>query len=208
MQLELILDDYMEQVGKKLTHEGNSDYALRKWLENIAHVRTEVHNSQIVYFSEAPDQKHLAELIRHQRNSSRAFRKPKKGLHTLIGSDMNEPPFVTPRAWTSSLVFRRRKLANSSFGGQRIDDMTFKQPFTPNRTFLQPAKPHAPKRSLPMDTSSIVGSTRKKFNYRDDDDFDVSLNNLSRNTNCSNASRISNVSSVTDRFIEESHVRF
>lgn len=212
LSFKQITGDYLEQMGKMLEHHGNSDYELRKWLESIAHIKTAVRDNQIVYFSEAPDQQHLTELIRKQKNNSRNVRRPRTSLRTSVVSDGLNATFATPKSWTNSLVIRRSKLANSSFGGlQNVNNVTFKRPFTPNRTFLHQAKPQAPKRSLPMDTSSIVGSAQKNFScfpHSDDDDFDFDVNNNDSSSSHSNMSRMSNISCVTDRFIEESRVSF
>lgn len=139
---------------------GTTDYELRRWLEDIAHVKTAYRNGLIVYFSDAPNQQHLTSMIYKQRKQ-RVAKSSSSSRSSSIASKLDET-LCTPKSWTNSLTFRRRKFSNSSFihEKQSVPDSVFKRPKTPA---MKPAR--MPKRPLVLDSSQSISSKRSKPSY-------------------------------------------
>lgn len=171
----------------------------------MAHVTTKVMNGQIVYFSEAPDQRHLAKMIRKQRSSTKIFRRSQSrrnlNLSNLSESQENSA-LVTPKSWTNALVFRRKQSSRKSayqfdhsIADNSITDHSFKRPKSPCDSFIRPPPPQAPKISEPFSTPSYLESSSKRLRL---DEREQDYNN---NNNTSSYSSM-NSSLITGRFFD------
>lgn len=134
---------------------GEDDYSLRKWMENIAHVKTKFVKDQIVYFSEAPQHRHMTSLVRRQRKS-RVCKSSRRHLNMSMASHSNNTTLTSPKTWASGLIFRRRRQQRNQ-QTTSMDD-TFKVPQTPQR-FRRIAKPTRP---MPFTATPRQSSVRNQ----------------------------------------------
>lgn len=189
--------DYFEQNGKEIAYK--TDFSLRKWLEEIEHVKSRYSDGKIHYFSESPEQEHLSKMIRKQRNRSRTT---KRGLYNTLGGESTSVSKVSG----ASMTFRRGRVINSSLLEDCTNhNFTFKKPKTPSQTFCFPSK--ASRRTMPS-TSSIAGSAHKDFSQFINSVDENNNESLAANTSSyANTSTIVNLSVIAEKFTEKNCVR-
>ena len=137
-------------MGRELV-QGNDNYSLRKWIEQIEHVTTGYTNGQTVFFSNPQVQRHVTKL-----DQKDAFNQTSQqsSRNTSVYSNNS---FGTPKTWRKSLIFRRNKLNHTSL----------ERPQTPQNksSFLCPPPPYAPKKAMDKDQSQ----TSDYFDHYDED---------------------------------------
>lgn len=189
----------MEQTGRNLMHDYD-DYSLSQWLEKINHVTRKVQKGQNVYFSHAPGQQHLANMIQKQQpRSKKNTRRRSKMINDSFRH--NDSYYATPDTWANSLIFRRSQLMNVTYQtNHSTTDETMEHHQTPlNDKFVRQILPQAPKRQLPF--ASVDNNERSK-RFRSTVNIDELESEYDPNNNMN-----SNTSSLTDRLSElDDHV--
>lgn len=177
-----------------------NDYLLSQWLKKIDHVTSNFLNGREVYFSHAPNQRHLAKLVGKQVNNSKNARNSRGKFKLRHEAPCYEDSrYATPNTWANSLIFRRSQLTYQT--NQSLVDETMKHHTPQSDTFYHPPQPQAPKRPLPfapVDKNETNKRFRTCFSGHEDElepECDQINNNVSSGTNL-------NMSSLTDKFSE------